>query len=220
MIIENLKSVKLNKEFMENGLKSDYSKPLSWFKTNRVITVNNKMQSNYTYTLTFNPGEITKGLDLEGNLIEYKDFKPKYSPQQILRMGAFEGKYCNDQIFEFPREWYQNKSGKFNSKKFSPEYPNIECNYFNIKSRQSLQEWRRKKWIPCANGDNDTRGWFEWYCRYWLGRRQFAVDDIQIKRWKAFKRHYGQYIKNTKGHIGKHPKRRQALLQWSYPCVE
>ena len=210
---------KLTKQNMDNALKSVKCKPLSWFKSGKNITVDNKMQKNYNYTLTYNPGEILKGIDIDGNIIRH-EFNPKYSPQQMLRMGAFEGKYCNDQIFEFPREWYQTKTGEFNSKKFSPESPNIECNYFKIKSRQSLQEWRRKKWIPCTDGDNDTRGWFEWYCRYWLGRRHPVVDEIQIKRWRAFKRHYGQYLKHTKGHPGKHMKRRQALLQWSYPCKD
>jgi hypothetical protein len=130
-------------------------------------------------------------------------------------MGAFEGKYCNDQIFEFPKEWYSNMS------RLSPESANFKINHFGVKSRQSLQEWRRKKWIPCSKGDKDTRGWFEWYCRYWLGRRQPDVDIVQVKRWKSFARHYGQYIKNTMGK-GKniHPRRRQALLQWSYPCMD
>lgn len=215
------KKYKLIHEIMENALHYYKAKPKIWFKTGRKITVNNRMQNNYTYTLTFDAGtKLTHGgWDNDGKPIRYPDFKPKYSPQTILRMGAFEGKYCNDQIFEFPREWYLTRSGTFNKRKFSPEKADPKCNYFGVKSRQSLQEWRRKKWIPCAPGDKDKRGWFEWYCRYWLGRRQPEVDAVQIKRWKAFNRHYGQFKKHTKGKgKNKHPKRRQALLQWSYPC--
>ena len=198
----------LTKENMLIGLKK--SKPLKWFKSGRVIKVNNRMQSNYNYMLEYNAGtNLTNG----GDDIFYPDFKPMYSPKEILLMGAFEGKYCNDQIFEFPCDW-------FNLDKLSPSHADPTLNYFGVKSRQSLQEWRRKKWIPCCDADMDTRGWFEWYCRYWLGRRMPDVDKIQIRRWRSFNRHYAQYKKHTKGHIGKHPKRRQALLQWSYPCDE
>jgi hypothetical protein len=218
------KKYKLNSKIMEKCLTLKKSKFLKSFKKGKKIKVSNRMQKNYSYVLIYNCGKKLRegGVDENGDLIKYPDFKPKYSPGQMLNMGVFEGKYCNDQIFEFPREWYFSsvKNGKFNEKKFSPEYADSKCNYFGVKSRQSLQEWRRKGWIPCAVGDKDTRGWFEWFCRYWLGRRQPNVDSVQIKRWKSFKRHYAQYLKHTKGAPGKHPKRRQALLQWSYPCKE
>jgi hypothetical protein len=207
---------KLTKELMKECLDSPDSHPKKWFVANKTIHVQNRMQNAYSYTLQFKAGtKLTHGGYIDGEKILYPDFKPKYSPGKILQMGAFEGKYCNDQIFEFPSEWYSNM------KRLSPERANANINYFGIKSRQSLQEWKRKKWIPCAKGDQDTRGWFEWYCRYWLGRRHPDVDVVQIKRWKSFTRHYAQYLKNTKGK-GKeiHPRRRQALLQWSYPCVD
>lgn len=210
------KKYKLTKEIMIDCLNMKQSNLKSWFKSGKKIHVNNRMQKNYTYELTFDAGKKLKngGLDADGNKITYPDFNPKYTPKQMLNMGVFEGKYCNDQIFEFPREWYKNIN------KFSPETPNSKVNYFKVKSRQSLQEWRRKKWIPCTKGDMDKRGWFEWYCRYWLGRRQPEVDKIQIGRWKSFNRHYAQFLKHTKNKgINIHPKRRQALLQWSYPCI-
>lgn len=211
------KKYPLTKEIMVNSINSKLSKPKKWFTAGKKIIVKNRMQDNYSYTLVFNAGvKLTHGgYDKNGKKISYPDFKPKFSPGKMLQLGVFEGKYCNDQIYEFPKEWYSYIS------KFSPEKPDSTVNYFGIKSRQSLQEWRRKKWIPCADGDKDKRGWFEWYCRYWLGRRQPNVDEVQIKRWKAFNRHYGQYLKHTKGK-GKdiHPRRRQALLQWSYPCMD
>ena len=213
--LTNIK-IPLTKHIMSACINSKYSRKKDWFKANRKIKVNNRMQNNYEYELMFNAGTQLKngGFDENDNKIFYPDFNPAYAPGQMLKMGVFEGKYCNDQIFEFPKEWYSNIN------KFSPECADPSVNYFGVKSRQSLSIWRGKKWIPCAVGDNDTRGWFEWYCRYWLGRREPAVDKIQIKRWQLFNRHYAQYLKNTKGkEITKHSKRRQALLQWSYPCT-
>ena len=212
-----ISDIKISKEFMIKGLKTKYSKSLIWFKKGKLIHVNNLMQKGYTYKLTYNAGtSIDKGgVDEYGNEIDYKDFKPHYSPSEMIHLGVFEGKYCNDQIFEFPKEWFSDIN------KLSPDRPDITINFFKIKSRQSLQEWKRKKWIPCHPNDMDTRGWFEWYCRYWCGRRMPEVDSIQIKRWKSFTRHYAQYIKNTKGKgLNIHPKRRQALLQWSWSCME
>lgn len=189
----------MNREKMEKMLKSSRSKPLKWYKKGKVIRVDNIMQKNYTYRLSEDPG---KNFDPK--------FTPKYTPGQMLKMGVFEGKYCNDQIFEFPKEWYFLD-------KMSPEAPDPSKNYFKIKSRQSIGEWKRKGWIPCHPDDKDTRGWFEWYMRYWIGRRMPEVDAIQIKRWRAFARHYAQVKKNTTS-IKQRPKQRQALLQWAWPC--
>jgi hypothetical protein len=215
------KKYKLTKQSMILALDSNKAKSIKWYKSGKTIKVDNRMQKNYKYTLTFDAGKSLKkgGLDENNKMIKYKDFNPKYTPQQMLRMGVFSGKYLNDQIFEYPKEWYLTSKGIFNSNNFSPEIADINCNFFGIKSRQSLQVWRHKGWVPCHENDKDLRGWFEWYCRYWLGRRQPEVDIIQIKRWRAFARHYGQFKKHTKGKaLTVHPKRRQALLQWSYPC--
>lgn len=185
---------------------------LSWYKPGRKIIVRDKMQ-NYTYYLTKKPG---KEFD--------KKFKPELSPQQMLNMGVFEGKYINDGEHEFPKEWYKsaNKKKKL-SKKADPS-----INAFEIKSRLSLQEWKSRGWIPITKEDKDIRGWFQWYCRYWIGRRDPNVDEIQIKRWRSFTRHKGQIVKSikkmkpvdrpkTKAQIRKHrPRQRQALLQWAY----
>lgn len=190
---------------MRSILLSDRSKPLSKFKKNYVITSNNTMEKGYKYILTENPG---KRFDPE--------FKPAYTPKKMLEMGVFEGRYCNDQINEFPREWYLTALKK---NKLSPGRADPSVNYFKIKSRLSLKEWRKRKWVPCHPLDRDVRGWFEWYMRYWLGRRIPEVDHIQISRWKKFNRHYAQVLKNAKGDIKKRPRQRQALLQWSYKCT-
>ena len=159
-----------------------------------IIHVNDAMQTDYRYKLDAPAGENFA-----------VDFKPHLSPRQMLEAGVFEGKYCNDCTDEFPQSWYENaKIG---------EKPDPALNYFGIKSRQPLSVWRQKGWIYGP----DPRGWFQWYCRYYLGRRLPEIDSIQIKRWKAFSRHAGQIRANCEpGDIFCRRRQRQALLQWSY----
>jgi hypothetical protein len=160
----------------------------------KVIVVNDKMQSNYRYELVAPTGR---------NFGD--EFKPHFSPKEMLEMGIFEGKYCNDCRAEYPEDWFENaKIG---------DRPDPSLNYFGVKSRQPLSVWRKKGWIYGP----DPRGWFQWYCRYYLGRRLPDIDDIQIKRWKAFARHAGQVRANCDpGDVFCRPRQRQALLQWSY----
>jgi len=171
------------------------------------ITPLNKMdKGRYSYTLTAPYGAV--------KIPGY--FEPHFTPGEMLALGVFEGKYINDCHDEFPQEWFTTAE---KNKTLSPSRPDVSCNYFKIKSRQSLKVWRDKGWIY---GD-DNRGWFQWYCRYYCGRRDPGIDEIQIKRWRAFKRHYGQVVRNCPANDGANgdwcrPKQRQALLQWSYPC--
>jgi len=208
----------LTRDGMLASLKSRKSKPLRWYVAGRTVRVRDRMQT-YEYTLTFDAGKsLRHGGFVDGAPIRYPDFRPRYTPQQMLRLGVFEGKYCNDQIFELPREWFLFR-GSLNPR-LSPERADAKCNRFGVKSRMSLVHWKKKGWAPLAEDDKDIRGFFQWYMRYWLGRRQPSVDAIQIKRWKAFNRHHAQYVKNTRGKgKNKHPRRRQALLQWSYEAL-
>jgi hypothetical protein len=158
------------------------------------IEVSDKMQSGFSYRIAAAMGEDFA-----------PDFKPHFSPKDMLQMGVFEGKYMNDCRGEFPADWFDNAKL---SKTADPS-----LNYFGIKSRQSLQVWRKKGWIF----DPDPRGWFQWYCRYYMGRRIEWMDEVQIKRWKAFARHAGQIKANCEpGDLSCRPRQRQALLQWSY----
>jgi hypothetical protein len=158
------------------------------------ITINDKMQSKYSYYLTEPMGE---NFD--------QDFKPELSPKEMLEMGVFGGKYMTDCTNEFPKDWFENA-------KLSPKKKNPEINYYGIDASKSLEYWRKKGWIH----PNDPRGWFQWYCRYYMGRR-ILDDERQIKRWKAMTRHIAQVKKNCMpGHLECRPKQRQALLHWAY----
>lgn len=200
----------------------DRRRSLERYQRGKVIQVNNRMETDYSYTLSEDPGT-----NFDNN------FQPYYTPQEMLAMGVFEGKYVNDCILEFPKSWFTDIHGRL-LETFSPEHSDPRKNYFGVKSRLSLQEWQHNEWIPCTltkvgkkickeHGvnpntmqDPDVRGWFQWYCRYYLGRRLDIIDMIQIQRWKQFKRHFAQVIKHCAGHKECRKKQRQALLQWAY----
>jgi len=188
---------------MKKILNSKYAISESDIKIGTKIICRNKMdKGNYSYITTAKYGDVI--------IKDY--FEPYFTPAEMISYGIFEGKYLNDCILEYPKEWYNYA---INNNKLSPNKPDINCNFFKIKSRQSLSIWNDKKWIY---GD-DNRGWFQWYCRYYMGRRDKEIDEIQIKRWRSFKRHYGQVLKNCEeGDLSCRPKQRQALLQWSYNC--
>jgi hypothetical protein len=158
------------------------------------IDVSDKMQTDYSYELVAPIGE------------EFAlEFKPHFTPAEMLSLGIFEGKYLTDCQKEFPATW-------FTSAKLSAT-PNETLNLFGVKSRQPLAVWRQKGWIYGP----DPRGWFQWYCRYYRGRRIAQVDSIQIGRWKGFSRHAGQVRANCHpGDVFCRPRQRQALLQWSH----
>lgn len=159
-----------------------------------VIRVHDRMQSGYSYTL-----EAAAGRSFA------PDFKPALTPAQMLKLGVFEGKYCNDCRGEFPASWYTQAR--------IADEPDPSLNCFGVKSRQPLSVWRQKGWII----EPDPRGWFQWYCRYYMGRRIPDVDKKQIARWKSFARHAGQIRANCNPHeLTCRPRQRQALLQWAY----
>lgn len=152
------------------------------------------MQQNYEYYLV---ESIGKNFDSE--------FKPELTPKEMLELGVFGGKYLNDCKNEFPKDWFKNA-------KLSLER-NPEMNFFKVDASQRLQAWQQKGWIY----EEDPRGWFQWYCRYYMGRRIPPEDERQIKRWKAYKRHIAQVRKNCpKGALDCRPKQRQSLLHWAY----
>ena len=159
------------------------------------IIFNDKMQSNYTYYLQENIGVAFD-----------PSFSPDLTPIEMLNLGVFGGKYMTDCFNEFPENW-------FNNAKLSPIKKDINLNYFKVDASLPLSTWKKKGWI----NEIDPRGWFQWYCRYYIGRRVDEEDQRQIKRWKMITRHVGAIKKNC------HPfdlncrkKQRQALLHWAY----
>lgn len=160
------------------------------------VTVNDKMQKGYVYYLVEPMG---KNFD--------REFKPNLSPKQMLAMGVFGGIYMRDCTKEFPKDWFTRAKFAVGNKR------NKSLNYFGINASQPLSVWRAKGWIY----NEDPRGWFQWYCRYYMGRRIPGEDDRQIKRWKAMRRHIGQIRANCRvGDTVCRPRQRQALLHWAY----
>ena len=158
------------------------------------VLVNDTMQSGYSYVLTEKPG---KNFDPR--------FRPDLSPKEMLTLGVFGGRYLNDCKGEFPKNW-------FTKAKLSPEKYDKDLNFFKIKASQSLAEWQKKGWIH----PDDPRGWFQWYARYYIGRRH-KDDERQIKRWVNMKRHISWLQGACRvGDIFCRPRQRQALLHWAY----
>ena len=161
---------------------------------NKRIVVNDLMQSGYTYTLSESSGKNF-----------HPNFRPGLTPKEMLKLGVFGGKYMTDCQNEFPAAWFRNAN-------LCPDQADPNVNYFGVSASQPLSVWRGKGWI----WEKDPRGWFQWYCRYYLGRR-CDDDERQIKRWRAMSRHVAQVKKNCeKYELDCRPKQRQALLQWAY----
>lgn len=153
------------------------------------------MQQGYTYSLVAPPG---KQFD--------SDFHPELTPKEMLTLGIFGGKYMTDCREEFPADWFTD--AELCHERHDPAH-----NYFGINASQPLQVWEQKGWIY----PDDPRGWFQWYCRYYMGRRIPAEDARQIKRWKNMKRHIAQVRLHCQpGDMLCRRKQRQALLHWAY----
>ena len=161
----------------------------------RSITVNDRMQRGYRYALVERAG---RSFDPE--------FRPDLAPAEMLRLGVFGGKYMTDCRDEFPPSWFKGA-------KLARGARDPSLNLFGVNASQPLSEWRRKGWIH----PDDPRGWFQWYCRYYIGRRTPDEDHRQIKRWKAIRRHVCQVQRNCEpGDLSCRRRQRQALLHWAY----
>lgn len=158
------------------------------------VFVNDNIQKDYSYVLK---EPVGKNFD--------PDFKPDLTPKEMLELGVFDGKYLNNCKNEFPKSWF--KMVKLSDKKDS------SLNFFQVHASQSLVVWQSKGWIY----KDDPRGWFQWYSRYFMGRRIPDEDKRQIKRWKAMKRHVSQIKNNCKKlDYSCRRRQRQALLHWAY----
>lgn len=164
---------------------------------NRVveIVVNDRMQQGYRYTRS-----VPMGHDFDPG------FLPELTPSDMLSLGVFCGKYMTDCRAEFPASWFKNA-------KLALYRPDCSLNYFSVRAGVPLRIWVENGWIH----PYDPRGWFQWYCRYYSGRRITDEDRRQIARWRAFRRHAAQIRKHCNpGDPFCRPRQRQALLQWAY----
>ena len=158
------------------------------------VVVNDRMQRGYVYWRTEPLGRNFAPA-----------FKPDLTPKEMLRLGVFGGKYLTDCRREFPTSWFAGA-------KLCAERHDGRLNCFGVNASQSLAVWRRSGWIH----RQDPRGWFQWYCRYHMGRR--SADDVrQIRRWRAITRHVAA-IRNhcERGDLECRRKQRQAVLHWAY----
>lgn len=161
----------------------------------RKIVVNDKMQTGYGYILTERTGEHF-----------HLDFTPHLTPKQMLELGIFGGLYMSDRPDEFPKSWFKNAKLSSDGKRHK------ELNYYKVNASQPLSVWKARGWIH----QDDPRGWFQWYCRYYLGRRH-SDDERQIKRWKAIARHVAQIKYSCRPNDQTcRPRQRQAILHWSF----
>jgi hypothetical protein len=158
------------------------------------VIVNDLMQHGYVYYLT-----ALVGQDF------HPDFRPALTPKRMLELGVFGGKYMTDCTKEFPSDWFEHA-------KLCHERHDPKLNYFRVNASQPLSVWRARGWIY----DEDPRGWLQWYCRYFMGRR-CPDDERQIRRWMAIRRHVAQIKKHCRrGDLQCRPRQRQALLHWAY----
>lgn len=159
------------------------------------IVVNDSVQSGYSYNLTEKQG-----------CNFHADFKPQLTPREMLELGVFGGLYFGEVPVEFPKVWFKKAALSSDGKQHK------ELNYYNVLASQPLSVWNAKGWIH----RDDPRGWFQWYCRYYMGRRH-DDDARQIKRWKAIARHTSQIVYNCRaGDEYCRPRQRQAILHWAY----
>lgn len=160
----------------------------------RIIVVDDLMQRGYRYARTEPPGR------------NFDDgYEPELTPAEMLRLGVFGGKYMTDCRDEFPASWFRRA-------RLAPAGRDAALNCFGVNASQPLAVWRRNGWIH----PDDPRGWFQWYCRYWMGRRSLD-DERQIRRWRQMRRHAAQIRSACEpGDLDCRRRQRQALLHWAY----
>jgi hypothetical protein len=160
----------------------------------RQVEVDDLMQRGYTYRLSEPIGTNF-----------HADFRPELTPKQLLALGIFGGKYMTDCAAEFPDDWFERA-------RLCPAKHDADLNCFKINASQPLSVWRANGWIY----HEDPRGWFQWFCRYYMGRR-CADDQRQVRRWRAIRRHLVQLQRNCERYdMSCRRRQRQALLHWAY----
>ncbi len=159
-----------------------------------LVIVSDKIQQDYRYWNTEPVGENF-----------HPEFHPELTPKEMLELSVLGGKYLTDCLEEFPQDWFVNA-------RLNPDRHDPHLNFYGVNASKPLWYWQMKSCIY----PEDPRGWFQWYCSYYMGRR--CPDDArQIKRWKAMSRHIGQLRKNCRsGDLNCRFRQRQALLHLAF----
>ena len=143
------------------------------------------------------------------------EFRVNISPIDVIKKGAFGGTYFRDIYSNVNNKFYKNSWKEFEElknidKKYCSDFYDIDLNYYKVKCRTSLRFWENKGWI----NEIDPYGWFQWYFRYWKGRR--SEDDIrQINRWKKIVNRFISILKKLNSKNKDSKKIRQILLHCS-----
>jgi len=162
-------------------------------------------------------------------------FRPVFEPSQVIRQGAFGGTYwrpivsgvtgeaIKDAWKEFPDDWFKGVPAKLLTASW-PRY-DAAVNRYGVKCGGSLDMWESSGWIS----NIDPYGWFQWYCRFFLGRRS-SDDARQIQRWNSVAGPGGRFKNQLIGRCARastthddatiSPVIRQSLLHWGYELSE
>ena len=121
---------------------------------------------------------------------------------------------------ESHRKFHQLKD--IDQKYYCSNYYDVIVNRYGVKCGTSVRFWDNKGWI----NEIDSYVWFQWYFRYWLGRRS-EDDERQIDGWKKIVSKFSgklmKMIRDTGSKFDDYsvsPKIRQILLHWSYELKE
>ena len=185
-------------------------------------------------TREIQPGHVVKR-DENGCLMfpDYPNFRPNLSPKDVLQMGSFGGGYfrpiqssvagnLSKGWEDLPTDWLSGLS--IASRIASPSY-DPEVNRYKVKCGASLEEWEQSEWIRAS----DPFGWFQWYCRFYQGRRT-SDDERQVSRALGVMGPKGRWRNNLINKILSSPRRveeavddplispviRQTLQHWGY----
>ena len=169
---------------------------------------------------------------------KYPDFKPNISPKRVFEMGAFGGTYFrpiyssvtnknykSGNVIREYNSWFKDWSEEKKNKKLISSKYDKNINKYKVKCGSSLEMWEDKGWIV----KQDPYGWFQWYCRFYKGRRT-KDDKRQIDRWLKLAGPNGRFRRRLMNEIIKKGKEyndssvspviRQVLLHWGYQLTK